>query len=556
MLVCVVLLSLFPGITQGQCSDGLDNDNDGLTDYPLDLGCSSPTDPDETDPAPAVACNDGLDNDNDGLIDHPLDPGCSSLTDPDETNPAPTVACNDGLDNDNDGLIDHPLDPGCSSPTDPDEVNSRSTQCSDGVDNDADGAVDYPADSSCSGHSDDSEGDWSPSCRLFRQVELRKTVRFDEQNLDPDAFDVSDCGPNCREYRIGKDGDNYLSAGGPNSCGTSVNTARFIVNRPDLIQRVTLSSVRYDDFLSIRVNNQLVWSDPAGWMGGVSGKPACVENRRAGFRGTVDLTHFFTGTAPGGTVQFEQTIYYRAKGEGFSRLRSYRVGSDRCVLSENISGNCSSLEGDSRCTLQEEVVDGVTPWDQSRATGRSQDPSERSFSNTEGCTLLVTRPWWEKERTYSCTGGRSGKVGLPECADGDDNDGDGNVDYPNDDGCGSYGDPSEDSEGCTQTGSCVCGSDSDADGLVDVRSEVAICQNLSGRLVCPTDRQQCTRQYFSVWDPSGFGAVEQRQDWVCPAGVEYGCGRDSTDGNVYCSSRPCVNALAPLTEEHDSAGDW
>ncbi|QSA96502.1 cellulose binding domain-containing protein [Methylococcus sp. EFPC2] len=34
------------------CSDGLDNDGDGLADYPDDSGCNSPTDTDETDPIP------------------------------------------------------------------------------------------------------------------------------------------------------------------------------------------------------------------------------------------------------------------------------------------------------------------------------------------------------------------------------------------------------------------------------------------------------------------------------------------------------------------------
>ncbi|BBL76354.1 glycoside hydrolase family 5 protein [Methylomagnum ishizawai] len=40
-------------------------------------------------PAPKNACEDGLDNDGDGLTDYPGDPGCGSATDNDETNPAP-----------------------------------------------------------------------------------------------------------------------------------------------------------------------------------------------------------------------------------------------------------------------------------------------------------------------------------------------------------------------------------------------------------------------------------------------------------------------------------
>jgi hypothetical protein len=49
-------------------------------------------------------CHDGIDNDGDGLIDYPADPGCTSLTDEDETDPAPPpptgkVKCNSGRGN-------------------------------------------------------------------------------------------------------------------------------------------------------------------------------------------------------------------------------------------------------------------------------------------------------------------------------------------------------------------------------------------------------------------------------------------------------------------------
>jgi len=79
-----------------QCSDGTDNDGDGLTDFPLDPGCSDASDNDETDapPPPAAQCSDGTDNDGDGLTDFPLDPGCSDASDNDETDP---VAANPGL---------------------------------------------------------------------------------------------------------------------------------------------------------------------------------------------------------------------------------------------------------------------------------------------------------------------------------------------------------------------------------------------------------------------------------------------------------------------------
>jgi hypothetical protein len=39
-----------PTPVPAQCSDGLDNDQDGFTDFPLDLGCTDPSDDDEAGP--------------------------------------------------------------------------------------------------------------------------------------------------------------------------------------------------------------------------------------------------------------------------------------------------------------------------------------------------------------------------------------------------------------------------------------------------------------------------------------------------------------------------
>ena len=111
-------------------------------------------------PADLPACSDGLDNDGDGLIDFPSDPGCTSAEDADETNAPPAAACSDGVDNDGDGLTDFPNDPGCRSTSDRSEADSSNPpnrQCSDGIDNDGDGFIDYPADPGCRSTSDRSE---------------------------------------------------------------------------------------------------------------------------------------------------------------------------------------------------------------------------------------------------------------------------------------------------------------------------------------------------------------------------------------------------------------
>ena len=85
--------------TKPSCNDGIDDDGDGLTDFPSDPGCSSASDLDER--SPLLVCDDGADNDGDGLADYPADPGCR---DPAWKYEDPS--CDDDRDNDGDGMID------------------------------------------------------------------------------------------------------------------------------------------------------------------------------------------------------------------------------------------------------------------------------------------------------------------------------------------------------------------------------------------------------------------------------------------------------------------
>ena len=69
---------------QSECSDGADNDNDGLVDLGEDGGCVSEDDATEGDPpTPEPECNDGYDNDGDLSLDF-LDPECLNSEDDSE----------------------------------------------------------------------------------------------------------------------------------------------------------------------------------------------------------------------------------------------------------------------------------------------------------------------------------------------------------------------------------------------------------------------------------------------------------------------------------------
>jgi hypothetical protein len=86
------------------CGDGVCSFLESCSSCPADCGACGPfcgdatcdaTEDCATCPAdcgtcpPPAACGDGIDNDSDGLTDFPDDPGCATATDTDETDPAP-----------------------------------------------------------------------------------------------------------------------------------------------------------------------------------------------------------------------------------------------------------------------------------------------------------------------------------------------------------------------------------------------------------------------------------------------------------------------------------
>ncbi len=144
------------------CSDGIDNDGDGLVDFPDDPGCVEADDPGER--YANLPCDNGFDDDGDGTVDQ-NDPGCLNATDTSEKDPF--LPCDDGIDNDGDGRIDFdPVtkanpgdsasppggsgDVGCFAP----HAARENPQCQDGIDNDGDTTVDYDAGLSATGSAD------------------------------------------------------------------------------------------------------------------------------------------------------------------------------------------------------------------------------------------------------------------------------------------------------------------------------------------------------------------------------------------------------------------
>lgn len=123
-------------IPKDPCSDGLDNDGDGMTDFPDDLGCTSEADETE-DSTPSAQCSDGRDNDNDGIFDYPSDPGCYAPNQDDEKDDCPDgpncPECANNKDDDENGSTDYPDDPGCTSASDSVELLTNPVACGAGL---------------------------------------------------------------------------------------------------------------------------------------------------------------------------------------------------------------------------------------------------------------------------------------------------------------------------------------------------------------------------------------------------------------------------------------
>ncbi|MBW2381795.1 MAG: hypothetical protein JRG70_20065, partial [Deltaproteobacteria bacterium] len=97
----------------------LDRDGDGMPNF-----AESQSNTDPANPGSVIgACSDGIDNDGDGLIDLG-DPGCSTSSARIE-NPQ----CSDGFDNDGDGTADWGGDPDCNGPSSNRELALPPSDC-------------------------------------------------------------------------------------------------------------------------------------------------------------------------------------------------------------------------------------------------------------------------------------------------------------------------------------------------------------------------------------------------------------------------------------------
>ena len=355
------------------CSDGKDNDDDGMTDFPDDLGCGAEDDTTE-DGSPAPQCDDNRDNDGDGKKDYPNDPGCFAPQADDESDECPSG-------------------PGCS-------------QCSNGKDDDSNGATDYPSDTGCESAADNSEFLDNPAaCGGGLKI----------KQLPPSGMDTG-------QLEMGSQSQVASSCGG----GGGVFAVAYVLHltEPKVIVATTdMPGTATDTILDIRSQ---MCADPASSL-------ACSDNiSTANTKSTV-------------TKSLGAGVYYIiVQGKSSSVTGAYQLAVTK-FAGEN--SPCTSV---SECGpgLLCRTKAGGTQMVCAKAVcedGLDDDSDGKiDYPNDPGCSTPL-----DDTENDNCPNG----AGCPECGNGVDDDADTKVDYPMDTTCKAAGDSSEScatSEGVVQ----------------------------------------------------------------------------------------------------------
>jgi hypothetical protein len=488
-----------------QCSDGIDNDQDGAVDYPADFSCSSRTDNDETNPK--SQCQDGIDNDGDGLTDlH--DPGCPNRQGNNES--SATTQCQDGIDNDGDGAKDYPADFSCSSRTDNDETNPKS-QCQDGIDNDGDGLTDLK-DPGCPNNQGNNEAAGTPQCQdgIDNDGDGAKDYPADFSCSSPTDHDETNPKSQCQDG-IDNDGDGLTDLkdpGCPNNQG----------------------------------NNE------------AAGTPQCQDGIDNDGDGAKDYPADFSCSSP---TDHDETNPKSQCQDG--------IDNDGDGLTDLSDPGCPNNQGNNEGCATTQCQDGIDndgdgatdyPADFSCSSPTDNDETNPKAQCQDGLDNDGDGFTDLKDPGCKTNQGNNEGSGTTQCQDGIDNDGDGATDFGADYSCSSPADNDE----TNPKSQCQDGIDNDGDGFIDLKdpgcptsqgnneaNSTSQCQNkqdddgdglidlLDPGCTNPTDPDESnsSTQCQDKVDNDGDGFIDYPQDKGCSSATD----NDETDAPTACKDK-------------------
>lgn len=231
------------------------------------------------------------------------------------------------------------------------------------------------------------------SCTVTREVSLNAVKPEDVIARSSGGYATYVYGPGSVGFAMGSPADNSLSGG---SCTLYDFRMTLHVGDPDRLQSVRLVNWFADDWAQIRVDGNLVSSGPQTWTG--MGLPPGKCEKKATFYAypNLDLKPWLTK----GDHEIWMRVAVASGGEAYALIQASVDTS--CSPTERVADLCAGYAADPNCRLHDEEVDGVETFRNGVATGLSPIAQTRLFENG-GCSLSLTRPWFERKRKYRCT---------------------------------------------------------------------------------------------------------------------------------------------------------
>lgn len=242
-------------------------------------------------------------------------------------------------------------------------------------------------------------------CEMNRNIGANEVRKSDILNfLSATRGHVQDCGPGCLRFLLGQAGNNYY--GHNERCTVYDESLRVEVLRPDRITSFRLYRVTYDDHIVLAQGNQVLYSriHNLNWPDPVNGLPSILPRlfgcERSDNWDLAVNVNLLPALATFGAHELK--LRTAVGGEGDAALYMEARVNESCeVAAEEIVDGCVAAEGNSRCRLRNEWVDGVQTVSEYRTTGLGPLPSSRVVGTS--CTINTgNRAWWRTEREYDC----------------------------------------------------------------------------------------------------------------------------------------------------------
>ena len=242
------------------------------------------------------------------------------------------------------------------------------------------------------------------SCTITREVVLSSATYEDIVSVSGALQAQYSCGPDCRRYRIGGEGN--CSAAPP------IFTARFDIQRPERLVSARIVGMGAEDWVQGRVDGAIVgYAGKRPWLTEALPSGDCAVDGTWSSAAVVDLTERFKagGASIGARVR-------GGKDERWGYVDIEVRVDTSCSHTERLVDLCSGYAADGACRLSDEDVDGVVTFRNGVATGLRPLQQTRLFG-TDSCTVELTRDFFERRRAYKCVLD-NGSVPVPDLSRG------------------------------------------------------------------------------------------------------------------------------------------